>query len=83
MALKQTQPLGIELAKRQIITEEDIEKALQYQRNYPNKKLGDIIHILNLCDSYRLIEAIGEILDEKAILLEESDIIPSSTPIHQ
>lgn len=74
MALKQTQPLGIELAKRQIITEEDIEKALQYQRNYPNKKLGDIIHILNLCDSYRLIEAIGEILDEKAILLEESDI---------
>ena len=74
MALKQTQPLGIELAKRKIISEEDIEKALEYQRNYPNKKLGDIIHILNLCDSYRLIEAIGDILDEKAILLEESSI---------
>ena len=74
MALRQTQPLGIELAKRRIISEEDIEKALQYQREYPNKKLGDIIHILKLCDSYRLIEAIGEILGEKAILLEESDI---------
>lgn len=74
MALKHTQPLGIELAKRKIITEEDIEKALEYQRKHPNKKLGDIIHILNLCDSYRLIEAIGDILDEKAILLEEQDI---------
>lgn len=74
MALKQSQPLGIELAKRRIITESDIEKALEYQRKYPKKKLGDIIHILNLCDSNKLIEAIGDILDEKAILLLESDI---------
>ena len=74
MALKQTQPLGIELAKRRIISEGDIEKALEYQRQYPNKKLGDIIHILNLCDSYKLIEAIGDILDENAILLEQTSI---------
>ena len=74
MALRQSQPLGIELAKRRIISEGDIEKALEYQRSHPNKKLGDIIHILNLCDSYKLIEAICEILDEKAILLEQSNI---------
>ena len=74
MALKQSQPLGIELAKRRIISEGDIEKALEYQRSHPNKKLGDIIHILNLCDSYKLIEAIGDILDEKAILLEPSNL---------
>ena len=40
----------------------------------PNKKLGDIIYILNLCDPYKLIEAIGDILDEKAILLEKVDV---------
>ena len=74
MPLKQTQPLGIELAKRRIISEGDIEKALEYQREHPNKKLGDILHILHLCDSNELIKAIGEILDEKAILLEENDI---------
>ena len=74
MPLKQTQPLGIELAKRRIISEGDIEKALEYQREHPSKKLGDILHILNLCDSNELIKAIGEILDEKAILLEENDI---------
>lgn len=74
MAQKQTQPIGIELAKRKIITEAEIEKALNYQKIYPNKKLGDILHILHLCDSEELIKAIGEILDEKAILLEEADI---------
>ena len=39
MALRQSQPLGIELAKRRIISEGDIEKALEYQRSHPNKKL--------------------------------------------
>jgi len=72
MAAKQ--PIGIELAKRRIITQQDIEKALEYQKTYPRKKLGDILHILHLCDSNELIKAIGEILDEKAILLEEGDI---------
>ena len=72
MAIKQ--PIGIELAKRKIITEEDINKALEYQRSHPGKKIGDIINILQLCDSEKLIEAIGEILDEKAILLDESDV---------
>ena len=74
MASKQRQPIGIELAKRNLITEEDINKALEYQRSHPTKKLGDIIYILNLCDAEQLIEAIGEILDEKAILLHESDV---------
>ena len=74
MPQKQTQPLGIELARRRLITEQDITKALEYQKAYPHKKLGDILHILHLCDSHKLIEAIGEILDEKAILLEEEDI---------
>ena len=74
MASKQTQPIGIELAKRNLITEEDINRALEYQKEYPSKKLGDIINILQLCDSQKLIEAIGEILDEKTILLEEKNI---------
>lgn len=74
MPQKQTQPLGIELAKRRIISEEDINKALEYQKDYPSKKLGDIIYILQLCDAQELINAIGDILDEKAILLQEGDI---------
>ena len=68
------QPIGIELVKRGIVTESDIEKALDYQKSHPNKKIGDILDILELCDSNILINAIGEILDEKAIYLQEKDI---------
>ena len=72
--MPQKQPIGIELAKRNLITEEDINKALDYQKRHPGKKLGDVINILHLCDSNELIQAIGEILGEKAILLEEDDV---------
>ncbi len=74
MAGKQNQPIGIELAKRNLITEADINRALEYKRDHPQKKLGDIIYTLKLCDPEKLIEAIGEILDEKAILLQEGNI---------
>ncbi len=68
------QPIGIELVKRGVINENDIDKALQYQKTHPDKKLGDILNILGLCDSYILIGAIADILGEKGILLKESDV---------
>ena len=67
-------PIGVELVRRGLIDENDVNKAIEYQKEHPGRKLGDIINILGLCDSYSLIRAIGEILDEKAILLEPSDI---------
>ncbi len=67
-------PIGIELVRKGVITENDIQKALEYQKIHTNKKLGDILNELKVCDSYRLIQTIGEILGEKAILLEPSDI---------
>ena len=68
------QPLGIELVKRGVVSEGDIEKALDYQKLHPNKKMGDILNILGLCDPHVLISAIGSILDENAILLQEQDV---------
>ena len=79
MDAKKRQPLGIELVKRGIVTEEDIERALDYQKAQPKKKIGDILNILRLCDPNVLIQAMGEILDERAILLKESDIKISIT----
>ena len=74
MESKRRQPLGIELVKRGIVTEQDIERALDYQKAEPKKKIGDILNILRVCDPYVLIDAIGEILEEKAIYLREADI---------
>lgn len=74
MDSKKRQPIGIELVKRGIVTEDDIARALDYQKAEPKKKLGDILNILRVCDPYTLIDAIGEILEEKAIYLREADI---------
>lgn len=71
---KRRGPIGIELVRRGLVTEEDINKALDYQRENPNKKIIEIINILHLCDEYQLIEALGDILDEKSIILTKDDI---------
>lgn len=69
MEVKKRQPIGVELVKRGIVKEKDIENAIQYQSDHPSKKLGDILYILNACEPNKLIEAIGDILGEKGILL--------------
>ena len=74
MEMRRRLPIGVELVKRGVVTEADIEKALVYQREHPNTKLGDILHILNLCDAVELINNIGEILGEKGILLTSNSL---------
>lgn len=74
MDAKRRGPICIELVKRGIVNEEDINRALEYQKENPNKKIIEIINILSLCDEYSLIQALGDILDEKAIILTQSDV---------
>lgn len=68
------QPLGIELVKRGIVKQEDITKALDLQRNKPNMKLGDILYEMNVTDPNKLLSTIGDILNEKTIMLTPDNI---------
>ena len=74
MDSKRTQPIGIELVKRGVVTENDINIALEYQKSHPTKKMGDILKELDVCDPQVLISAIGDILGEKGINLTMSDL---------
>lgn len=74
MDMRRRQPIGVELVKRGIVTEQDIEKALQYQREHNESKLGDILHTLNVCDPEVLIQNIAEILGSKGVLLSASTL---------
>ena len=69
METRRRQPIGVELVKRGVVKEKDIENALQYQKEHPDKKLGDILYHLDVCEPNLLIETIGDILGEKGILL--------------
>ena len=69
------QPLGIELVRRGIVSQQDIENALEFQRTHPSEKLGDILFEQNATgDVEGLLKNIGEILDEKTIMLTNYDI---------
>ena len=68
------QPLGIELVKRGIVKQEDIEKALEYQKNNPKEKLGDILFKTNAADPTALLNAMGEIFDEKVIFITKEKV---------
>lgn len=74
MEIRKNIPIGIELVKKGLITEDDIQVALSYQKENPSKKMGDILYTLKVCDPQDLITAIGEVLGEKTILLKPSDI---------
>ena len=67
-------PIGIELVRRGIVTEQDINKAVEYQSENPDKKIIEILDILGLCDEITLTKALGEILDEKSMVLTTRDI---------
>ena len=69
MEMRRRQPIGVELVKKGIVTEGDIERALEYQKQHPSKKMGDILYILDVCDPNKLIQAIGDILGTKGIIL--------------
>ncbi len=68
------QPIGIELVRRGIVTEGDINKALEYQKQHPNKKIGDILNILNVTNANILIKAIADILGENGMVLTSRDL---------
>lgn len=74
MEFKKRQPIGIELIKRGLVTEEDVRKALLEQKKSPNRKLGEIIKDMNVCDSRSLIQAIGDILGVKGVILTDDSI---------
>lgn len=74
MELRMKQPIGIELVRKGIVTESDIEKALDYQRKHSNMKLGDILFELEIGDPEKLIKEIGNLIGAKGILLTNDKI---------
>ena len=67
-------PIGVELVKKGVVDKGDINEALEYQRDHPTRKIGDILYILDKADPQVLIQAIGEIIGEKGIVLSGDDL---------
>ena len=74
MAFGKRQPIGVELVKRGIVTENDVQTALIEKKKSPNKKIGEILKEMNVCDQRTLIQAIGDILGVKGVILTKESV---------
>ena len=68
------QPLGVELVRRRIVTEDEVNEAIEFQRAHRKVKLGEILREVSKCDPEVLIQQIGDIIGEKGMLLNANDI---------
>ncbi len=69
---KKNVPLGVYLIRKNLITERDIDTALAYQKEHPEKRIGEIFHTLNLCSDEELLKALGEKFGYKHYILPKN-----------
>ncbi len=65
-------PIGIELIQSGLITEEQRDEALTYQKEHPDMKLGEIVDILNMCDKEKLLRVLANKLGFDAVILDNT-----------
>ena len=58
------------LIRKGLIKESDIDKAIEYQKAHKGVKLGEIFHILKVCDDQALLNTIGEATGFKPVQLD-------------
>ena len=63
-------PIGVLLIRKGLIKESDIDKAIEYQKAHKGVKLGEIFHILKVCDDQALLNTIGEATGFKPVQLD-------------
>lgn len=67
-------PIGVELVRRGVATEDQINSAIEYQKSHRKMRLGEILKETTNIDERVLISAIGDILGEKGISLNYGNI---------
>ncbi|MBR5227821.1 MAG: Flp pilus assembly complex ATPase component TadA [Clostridia bacterium] len=65
-------PIGVDLVNAGLITEEQLDEALKYQKSHPELKLGEIVDIQNVCDKEKLLTVLAKKLGERAVILDNN-----------
>ena len=74
MDLRKNLPIGVELVRKGIVTEAQVNEAVEYQKTHRKMKLGEILREITDCNEDVLIKAIAEIFGEKGMILTNNDI---------
>lgn len=63
-------PIGVEFIKRGLLTENQVDRVLQYQKEHKELKFGEIVDILDMCDKDALLEALSDKVEVNPVKLE-------------
>ena len=63
-------PLGVELIRRGLVKDSDINEAVKFKNQNPGMKLGEAFHVLKICPDKELLDVIAEQLDTKPVILD-------------
>lgn len=70
-------PIGIEFVKRGLLTEEQVDRVLEYQKDHKDLKFAEIVDILDMCDKSFLLDVLSYKLQIAGVMLDKQlDINP-------
>ena len=70
-------PVGLDFIKRGLLTTEQVNKVLEYQKDHKALKFGEIVDVLDMCDKESLLKVLAEKLQVGyTMLTDEIDIKP-------
>ncbi|MEG1705565.1 MAG: GspE/PulE family protein [Clostridia bacterium] len=70
-------PIGLEFIKKGLLTEMQVTRVLEYQKDHRELKFGEIVDILDMCEKSALLEVLSEKLKIEGVMLDgKLDITP-------
>lgn len=64
-------PIGVELIKKGLLTQSQVERVLDYQKNHRDMKFAEIVDVLDMCDKTELLNALADKLKVTPAFLED------------
>lgn len=65
-------PIGIEFIKKGLLTESQVDRVLDYQKEHKDLKFGEIVDILDMCDKGQLLEVISSKIGITPVMLADN-----------
>jgi type IV pilus assembly protein PilB len=70
-------PIGLEFIKEGLLTDVQVTRVLEYQKDHRGLKFGEIVDILDMCDKNELLSVLSRKLQYEGVLLDgELEITP-------
>ena len=70
-------PIGLEFIKQGLLTDVQVTRVLEYQKDHRDLKFGEIVDILDMCEKSQLLEILSNKLQFEGVMLEgKLDVTP-------